>query len=202
MAYPIQSPAVGTALQDLFGLQGRVRPALEEFIIPTVQVADIGQGSAPYVRRHAIARWYQAAVAAEYFTMRFEMIPGTIAVVRHMQVTAGGTGSLRVNFAGNAATIAALATTATKGFTDGRILAGSAGGGQTPAGVLTYSTSAALVGTYQGQIRLTTTPYDLYPDGWVIGTGASGLFGFLEFAFDNANQVVQGYVEWDEYQVL
>lgn len=41
MAQQIQSPTIGSRLQRLLGLQGRVRPYLEESIIPTINVGDV-----------------------------------------------------------------------------------------------------------------------------------------------------------------
>lgn len=204
MAQPIQDPTVGGALQALFGLQGRVRPALEEFIIPTVRVADLSQGAAPGIRRRVACAIVQAAVAGEYFTARLEMIPGSIAVVRFvgMYPTSGTAGNLKMRFPGNAATIGALANTATKSYVDGRILAGSPGGQQNPAGVLTYATSAAAFAGVEARYPVPGTGLLLEDPGWVVGTGRADLYGFLEMQFSAVNEQVTGTVVWDEYQIL
>lgn len=203
MAIPIQTPSVGTALQAAFGLQGRVRPYLEESIIPVVTLGDLGQGSAPYIRRHAAASWQQAAVAAEYPSIRIEAIPGTIAVITNVRAFAGAAGNFRFGFPGNAASLAAQANTAAKGFTDGRILTGAPSGAQAPASVMTFGTAAALVAPYQSLMRVqANVPQAIEPVGWVIGTGSNGLYGFLEIQFDQANNVCHGTVEWDEYSLL
>ena len=41
MSLPIQTPVVGQLLQRAFGIKGRVRPALDEIIVPVVNVADL-----------------------------------------------------------------------------------------------------------------------------------------------------------------
>lgn len=41
MSQPVQTPTIGSRLQRLLSLQGRVRPYLEESIIPTISVGDL-----------------------------------------------------------------------------------------------------------------------------------------------------------------
>lgn len=203
MAQPIQDPTVGVVLQGLFKLQGRVRPALEEFIIPTVQVADISQGARPATRRRAVAGIAQAAVAGQVFQARFEIPGGMIAVIRRINLSSTtGAMNIRFNFPGNAASIAALAGVSAKAFTDGRLLPGAPSGAQQPAGVLTFGTNAAALATTQAVFRLfATQELVIYPD-WVVGTGHPQLVGFLEFESNTANAQVAGSVEWDEYPIV
>jgi len=200
MAQPIQDPTVGAALQALFGLQGRVRPYLEEYVIPTVRIADLSQGATPAISRHAIARISAAAVAGQQFIARLEIIPNVIAVIRRLVLEPDADTKLLLAFPGNAANLGPQATTADKGFTDGRILAGSAGGAQSPAGVLTFGTGGGPYGTQQGELQLFAAVANVYePTGWVVGTGRPDLFGFLEMHAVSANVGLVGQIEWDEY---
>jgi len=202
MAQPIQDPTVGGALQALFSLQGRVRPALEEFIVPTVRIADLSQGATPAISRHASAAFNQAAVAGEHAQLRFEMIPGALAVIRRLHLVADTDTMIRINFPGNAATLGALGTVAAKGFTDGRVLAGSPGGEQNPAAVLTYGTAVAPLGAFQVFFQaLATEEVNIEPRGWVVGTGRPDLYGFLELDTYSLNVQLRGSIEWDEYQL-
>lgn len=202
MAQPIQDPTVGVTLQKLFSLQGRVRPALEEFIIPTVVVADLSPAAAPPIRRRAGAFNAHAAVVGEFFTLRFEMPATTFAVVRRIMVSAAVGGDLLFNFPGNAATLAALASTAGKSFIDGRLLPGAPSGAQLPAGVVTSGTqAAALTPTPFAWPRATGEVSNIEPTGWVVG-GFPSLTGFLEMQLDVANTGVAWSLEWDEYQLV
>lgn len=205
MAQPIQDPTVGTALQQLFGLQGRVRPALEEFIIPTVKVADLSLKTADPVIRHASCRTSVAAVAAERPVFRFESIGGTICVIRRIflfSATAAGNPSFA--FHGNAATLGALATTATKSFTDGRLLPGAPSGAQKPSGVLTIGTQPGSLGTVHWEGRMDASlGLEITPTrGWVVGTGRPGLVGFLEGQVAVNNIALAVSMEWDEYYLF
>lgn len=46
MALPIQTPDLGTKLQKLFNLVGRVRPVLEEYVYPVVVLDNLSQPGA------------------------------------------------------------------------------------------------------------------------------------------------------------
>lgn len=204
MTLDIGNPRIAEALQQAFQLQGRIRPVLEESVLPVVVLGDLGEGQAPATSRRATALINETATVGERFVMRFEMIPGTIGVVRQINLRASVdfTNFSWVN-RGNAAVLGALATTAAKGFMDGRILPGS-GKPQQPAGVLTTGTQiGALLGGV-GQIDLGTEGirYTIPGGGWVVGTGAPGLFGFLEFQIATNNILVEGSIEWDEYPLV
>jgi len=203
MAQPIQDPTVGSALQRLFNLQGRVRPALEEFIIPTVQVAALEGHAPPPVTGLASCTAYVAATAGEYATLRFEVPGGILAELLEINVTAAADGSLSLANRGNAATVAGLAGTATKGYLDGRLLPGSTFQGN-PAGVLTYGTQAALIIGTPWIVRLQNGVPRTFalPRGLVLGTGVSGAYGFLELQFNVANAALtRCSLIWREYAI-
>jgi len=200
MAQPIQDPTVGMALQALFKLQGRVRPALEEFVLPTVVVASIAENSPPAAAGAAVLRFAQGAVAGEYGTWRFEVPGGSFAEVTRLTGQIGANGFIRLHFPGNAATIGPLAHTANKGFIDGRIINAR---GQ-PASVLTYSTQAAALGSYEWVYPVTanqTFSIDM-PQGLIVGTGDESTFGFLEGQFSAVNTAIYSMsLWWREYAV-
>lgn len=197
MAQYIQQPLVGSALQRLFRLQGRVRPALEEFIIPVVKVGDVSQESAPGITRHAFARFSQAAVVGQRAVWRIETPPGTLLQITRMYVRPGAAASVFGYFGSS---IAAPGSTAIKTYTDGRILKQ----GQRPAGVLTYGTQVGNLGTIQyGQVaNPIPDEMDIHPTGWIIGSNSTTDYGFAEFNLGVDNTLCDVLMEWDEYPVF
>lgn len=197
MAIPVQNPNVGDALRQAFDLKGSVRPFLEEFIVPTVQVGDLARGAPPAFVRHAVARFSQGAVVGQRAVWRFEMPGGMIAVLRRFWFRPVGANGTVVTFFGSS--IAPPAGTATKVFTDGRLA------GQEPAGVLTFGTQVGNLATNQFVINAVQDPdaFDFRPPGgWVVGSGQAGQFGFLEQNFSVDNTGIDVVLEWDEYQIL
>jgi len=205
MAQPIQDPTVGTALQALFGLQGRVRPALEEFVIPVVNVANLARNAPPPVTGMATATCFVAGVAGQYPTLRFE-VPGSIlAELVYMEVQSGSAGLMGLAFRGNAATIAALAGSASKSFADGRLLSGSPGGLRYPAGALTYGTQAGLLASVHDEYQYEANAARKidFPPGIVCGTGRPDVYGFIEFQFSTAAAQLNRFtLGWREYAVV
>lgn len=87
MPKQIQEPGVGQELTRLFGLLGRVRPALDEVIVPVVQVAELGQGSPPG-RTNAFALWVSiaAGAAGEFSYLRMDVPAGTVVQLLRVRV--------------------------------------------------------------------------------------------------------------------
>jgi len=204
MAQPIQDPTVGSALQALFSLQGRVRPALEEFIIPTVRVADLSRGASPPLSRICSAAIAGiAAVVGELATVRFEVPPTLLAEILSIRYAFNAVGGLKISFPGNAAAVSGLGSTVLptrQGLIDGRV----ANQAQ-PAAVITYGTQAGSLSPYQyfEQTWATnqTTHVDL-PSGIVVGTGRSN-YGFMEMQWNPANTQVAGLsIVWREFAVV
>lgn len=200
MGQAIQRPDIGAALQRYFALVGRVRPELEEFVLPVVSVGDLAAGGAPPVVRRVTASFSQAAVAAQVFQARFEIPGSMLAVIRQVNINAPGGAALNIRFhqAGNVATIGAQANTAPKSFTDGRLLEEN----QLAGGVLTFGTQAAALATTESLYRVYAAQSLVLTPDWVVGTGRADLFGFLEFESNTANAAVAGTLMWDEYQIV
>lgn len=205
MAKEINNPYVGEILTRAFNLQGRVRPLLEEFIIPTVSLGDLSEGTAPPIGRRATCFITQAAVAGERWIGRFESIAGVICVMRRIFLASSAGGNFSWAPRGNAATLGALGTVAAKSFADGRILAGNPNGSaQQPSGVFTHDTAVAGIAGVVGQRDITVTGFDMLiqGSGWVVGTGHPALVGFLEMQIAANNSLVEGYLEWDEFALV
>jgi len=201
MAQPIQTPVPGTLLTNAFGLTGRVRPFLEEFIVPTISLGDLSLSLAPGIVRHACALIQEGAVAGERWVCRFEAPPGVIAVIRQVAIkSSGGATNLSAVFRGNAPTISP-ANACAKGYTDGRLLPGS-GTTQTPMCILLSDTQVAAVGsvTFQVPVPAEGLVY-LPPGGWVVGGGMHDS-GYIEMNMPVNNVQAQGGIEWDEYQIF
>jgi len=200
MALPIQRPEIGAALQKLLGLQGRVQPALDQFVVPTISVGTLELGAAPPVVRKAVVSINENAVALQRFVGRFEAVPGTICVLRKINLfSSAGAANFSARFPGNATAVGPFANLRTSAFTDGRLLSGSVGGAQGPSGRLTTGTQAASLGAMTFQVRIPAEGlnYDIPGNGWVIGNGQ--IEGFMDFQVALDNTTIQGSIEWDEY---
>lgn len=195
MAKRIQNPVVGQALQRAFGLQGRVDPSLDEIIVPVVNLGDIGQNSPPDISGVAIARADQGGVAGEVYRARFEVPGNVLAVIQRIYVRTTTLQTFRVNFVSPGA---ARAFTASKAYTDGRLL----DAGLSPAGVLTFGTDPAPLPTYQWSFAAPTDGVIVAPPGLVVGSGREGQFGFLEFSGTGVNTPVFLSLQWREYRVV
>lgn len=207
MAKDINNPLVGELLQRAFDLKGRVRPSLEEFIVPTISLGDLSLSLGPSIKRHAACRVAQAAVSGQRFVFRFEAIPGTICVITRVFFhSAAGATEFAGAFVGNAATVSGLGSTALKGYTDGRLLPGTPFGAPVqPSGVVTFGTQVGpggILALFSIQVPAAGLVYEPPPGTWVVGTGGSSLFGFLEGFLALNNTLVTGGFEWDEYPVL
>lgn len=201
MGLPINDPSVGAALQELFGLQGRVRPVLEESIIPTVQVADLSEGSRPARIRHASAHFDVGANAVEHFVARLEAPPSVLMELTSFRLAPLSAGEVQVFFGSS---IPVPSTFASKAYTDQRVRDTKSGGTQSPGGLLTIGTQVASLGTVQWGIFLNADNllYEYSPKGWFVGSLAPAGFGFIEFSFGSNNVRVRGSMEWTEYQIF
>ena len=203
MALTINNPLVARILQRAFRLQGRVRPVLEESIVPTVSLGDLSAGMAPDVSRHVVTRIVIPPVIGELATIRIEAIAGTVLVITNINFWTNVLGFVTAKFPGSSATLNPQASTASKSFTDGRLLPGGPEP-SLPSGVLTFGTQAGFLAGTHWQARI-PDPLGLFyePKGWVVGgVDSTDLLGFLEFQFDGANVLFVGSVEWDEYQIF
>ena len=199
MPKPIQDPTVGQLLQRAFGLVGRVRPALDEVIIPVVNVADLAKGSEVPLTRRASASFGEAAGGAGvHIVARLEVPPNIIAVVERIIARTTGFANLLAHFG---SILPAPANVATKSFTDGRLIAR----GEQPAAVLTSGqdpTPALTTWDWRAVCsNLAEQQLVLNDVGWVVGDGRPGQFGFLEFGLAETNVGLQMAIEWTEYQL-
>ena len=206
MAYRIQNNRASENLTKAFDLTGPVSPELEEFIVPTVTVADLSIGAPPAVQRSATAYFSQAAVSGQRACFQFIAPPGTIAVIKRVSfygiVTAADAWFLL--FSAASAALGKPANQATMSFTDGRLQET----GVEPSCQLWSGTKVSTLNadwaipqfitdaTY-GSSECSYEP----PAGWVVGSGKPGVSSYLEGAFDGTNMAQAGVIEWEEYQV-
>ena len=203
MAIPIQDGGlIASRLQSLLRLQGTVRPTLEEFILPTIQVADLSDGAIPSVRRHCSAQFTQAAVVAERCIFRLEVPPNILAHITGFSCRpiAAAT-SLNMTTSSSLAA-ADLTGIALSGFIEGRLT--NANPPQQPASVLTFGTRVGALAAVVWFKVVNPVPdrSDFEPIGWIVGSGQPAQFGFLEFAVNALNDQMVVNMEWDEYQVF
>ena len=206
MTLEIQNNRAGAALTDAFDLKGRVRVELEEFVVPTVLVADLSAGSPPAVQRTATAYFSQAAVGGQRACFQFIVPGGTVAVIKRISfygiVTA--TDAWFLLFSAESAALGKPANEATKSFTDGRLQQT----GAAPSSQLHYGHKiSTLAADWALPLFMTDQTYGsaeaVYEpkSGWVVGSGKPGVSSYLEGAFDGVNMAQAGVIEWEEFQV-
>lgn len=198
MAKDIQSPTVSQALQQAFRLQGRVRPSLDEIIVPTISVGAVGQGVTPGVSFKAAGRVSVAAGGAGTNSqMRLEC-PGSILLrLDRVIMAAGATGAF---FFGLGATFPTDPTTqGNHQFLDGRLRQGL---GLEPAGVV-LGDSAAAAGPTGAPVRIpylsTAGAVTWTPNNLIVASGDPNNFAFLECSFGTNNTATDVYFEWTEF---
>lgn len=208
MTLEIQNPRAGAALTDAFDLKGRVRVELEEFIVPTVIVADVSASSPPGVQRTVSAYWSKDAVAGQRACFQLSCPGGTLAVIKRLSffstaVTAPD--AWFIVLPGSTIDGGISAEVAVKAFTDGRLQET----GVEPSCVVTFGTRVSNVSAADWAIPLflpdaTTGAAEAVFEpswGWVIGSGKAGVTSYLEGSFDGVNMPMTGVIEWEEYQV-
>lgn len=209
MAKDIQRPGIGESLQEHFRLTGSIQLGLEEFVSPTVLVADLSQAAVPPLRRHCSLTVRVNAQAAEVFQGLFLVPPGVIADITSISFNAA---RMQIEMGFRPSFVAPPVTPAAPVFTDQRVaeLAGppipssrfltgtDAGGVVVPAFELTVDSNQNLQNV-------------IHPVGWLIGTGQSAQdpvsgapisFGTLEMASDIVNTAVTCIMQWDEYLIV
>jgi hypothetical protein len=192
----VNSPRAADQLRREYNVIGdRINLRLDDVVVPVAIISDLtaGSGGVPVVRR-AYAAFYQAAVAAEYTTWRFEIPSGFIAIINRLIVEGPAADLLRVHFG---TTIAAPANIANEQYIDGRLRQR----GLFPAGTLAYGTQA---GAHAG-------PYDFLQGGaapgietfveWPVGRD-DGLIDFVEFQWPIVNNAVMFSMQWDEVPLV
>lgn len=193
----IQRPGTGTLLTDHFRLISRVNPELEEFVVPTAQVADLSLGATPPICRSATMQFSNSPVAAQRSVWRIESPPGIILKIKHFWVlNVDVAGDLTVHFGNSLAVVPTVA--ATSRFTEGRLT-----GAELPGGLVLHDTQVATLAAFEWRRFLGVLGEIEYsPPNWVVGTGRPGEFGFIEFLATAIQNSVNVAIEWDEFSVI
>ena len=205
MGIRIGNPRVTEQLVRLFNLKGAVSPELEEFVIPTVQVANLDMGSPPPLQRTATYYASQAAVVGERAVFQLAVPPGVVAVIKRIMlfgITAQPR-SLLARFVGTTPTVTTPATTAGSCFTDGRLHST----GVQPSSVLYYNTQVSNVANadwalplYLNNATWNSAAREFIPDwGWVVGSGNRDDSGYWEATFDIVNTAIAMTLEIEEF---
>lgn len=195
MAKDVGQPGIGSALTRLLSLRGRVSPKLEEFIVPTVQVADIQQSAEPAERLGAWAQRGEAAVAGEVFHARFEAPPNVVCHIQSIMIEPDGVDTEVLMAFGN--TLGDPGNTATEDYTDGRLPAP-----RVPAAVLRTGTVAAglAVPTYRYPV-IADQFNELRPEDLIVA-GSQSQSQFFELSVTTANILVRMAMRWREYHLF
>jgi hypothetical protein len=201
----IGNPRVTEQLTRLFNLTGTVSPELEEFVLPTVQIANLDLGSPPALQRTATFYAAQGAVGGERAVFQLAVPPGVVAVIKRIMlfgITAQPR-ALLARFAGTTATVTTPATVAGSCFTDGRLHST----GVQPSSTLYYNTQVSNVANadwalplYLNNATWNSAAREFVPNwGWVVGSGNSSESGFWEATFDIVNTAITMTLEIEEF---
>ena len=120
MPKQVQNPNVSRQLVEQFGIVGRMRPALDEVIVPVVTVANLGAGAPPPVTRRASAFVEAPAVVGEIAVIELRVPAGIGAYVDRLAFASGAATAIKARFRADG-TIAPFGNTATATFTDSRV---------------------------------------------------------------------------------
>jgi len=186
-------------LSKLLGLQGRVKPSLEEYVIPTIQVADLAQGGLPPVTRRCVIQFDVAGVVGEVATVSFEVPGGVLAVLRNLKCNSAADANLLM-FVGSSVNTAGF-TEKSGVLVDGRLRATES----ESAATFVFGTQAGALAQIDWRmgapagISLELIVNNL---GWAVGSGRPDQFGFMEFQLESSNTTGRFTVEWDEYQIF
>lgn len=198
MSIRIQGPDVARRVAEFFGVRGKYRPEVEEFIVPTVQVGDLSVPGLPPVSRHASCRINVAPTAGEYSMFGLAALPGLICVITDIDVFSSVANSVVADFRDERAM-----TPLTAFFTDNRLTLGQRFPAQVPAAVIGANTEVMILAQQAwGATLPASIPRHFSPKGWVIGSGLAGGTGHLHLSLTTVNVGLFGSVEWDEYEVF
>ena len=208
MTLEIQNPRAGQALTDAFDLKGRVRPELEEYVVPVCNVADLTAGAPPAVQRTATAYFSQAAVGGQRACFQMIVPGGTLARIRRVSFFSADSlaqpDAWFLLFSAQSAALGKPASQANTSFTDGRLQqTGVVPSAQVWFGtkVSTLTADWALPLFYQDQTTGASSNSYEPTAGWVVGSGVAGVSSYLEGAFDEVNEAQTVVIEWEEFQV-
>lgn len=198
MSKPIQTPRPGQALQAEFDTQGRIRPALDEHVIPTAVVADVSEYFGPRQQHAASGGESVSAGVGEYpaFRLYNRITLGDQRFVMPKRLTIR-VGTAMTLVIANADTgtwsVAPLAITS-QGSRDLRDTDGP--NGQVQDGVLTALPTAS-DRVWRQYLPATTQVFHIDLSGWVLKPGdALVVFGFT------ANTDLFYSVEWEESETI
>lgn len=200
MSQPIQRPDVSQRLQELFRLVGRVRPSLEEYVIPTVQVADLGVAAAPPVRRVVQIGGLRAAVAGEHGIVRIGNPAGSNNIIQLKWWDTKPAAASTMYMAFVEGTLASSAAIATLQYTDRRaddlypdVTADMVSGTVTPANLV-----AIAAGSFANFNQSNQGYTNEYPaENVVLAPG-----DFVIWANATANTSYNYNMVWEEFSLL
>ena len=195
MAKPVYNPVIGDALTRQYEQQGRQQLELDQSIVPVAIVSDSARNVQPPIVRSAASMLEVSAVAGERATFRFEVPPGTIAVINTVTVLADSSSYLDLSVD---QTLPGFASIGTVAFTEGRL--GNAG--QIPAARLSGGTQAGAIANviFRREFGASgvgfNTAFNL-----VVGGATQGQYGFVTIQMDAVNTDFSLSLNWDEYAV-
>lgn len=202
MGLKIQIPGVGERLQRLFRLQGRVRPELEEFILPVVTVGDVSRAAEPPVRRRASVAFALSAVAGERPTLRLRAPADAILVLTGMHLWPGAAAGIDMGWQ-----VGAEANNLLGHYMDTRLRALPGQSAQLPVAGLFGGTSAVAVTpvSWRGYAQANIDTFYEF-DNVVVGPSAQGAAvgaqSTLTIQLTTNAQTLNGSLQWDEYPLV
>lgn len=190
MSKQIQTPEVGSALQSLFKLVGRVRPQLEEYVMPVVLVGDVGAASPPAVRRIYRAGGLTAAAGANFaqYTL-FNNGANLVQLLSFEYDAVAGEFPIRFSFTEQTWGPPGFPTFAPIESMDRRALEG-------PGAALGYGDVTGLPPAYAGGLRIGTTQRPLELTDVILRPG-----DLFSITATTAAQNFYGMLTWQEFNL-
>jgi len=195
MAKPVYNPVIGDALTRQYEQQGRQQLQLDESIVPVAIVSNSAQNVQPPVVRSAGSMLSVAAAVGQRATFRFEVPPGTLAVIKTITIWAGAASYFDISLDQSLPGFASIGTVA---FTEGRL--GNAG--QIPAARLSGGTQAGAIANSIFRREFGGSGVGFAPGfNLVVAGSTQGQYGFMTIQMDALATDFALSLNWDEYAV-
>jgi len=179
MAKPVYNPVIGDALTRQYEQQGRQQLQLDESIVPVAIVSNSAQNVQPPVVRSAGSMLSVAAAVGQRATFRFEVPPGTLAVIKTITIWAGAASYFDISLDQSLPGFASIGTVALSGGTQAGAIANS---------IFRREFGGSGVGFAPG--------FNL-----VVAGSTQGQYGFMTIQMDALATDFALSLNWDEYAV-
>lgn len=203
--HPINTGRFTRALTRFFQLRGVITPTLDDTVVPTVSLGQLGESQPPAARRAWVAGGRIAAVAGQFSGFGLEVPPGTLAVIDHIMMSPAAGTDMQIFFNSQAAWPGAAQLPQ---FMDARLTEGPEGTAFPNSACVPRSGADAvgLGGVFQWSSWMPVTTNAVVIDGrslgWMIYSRPDNtLSRHINVATANLNTLLDWSIAWTEYSV-